>query len=272
MLTSAFVGMATRKIKVGPIALLLPLYDPIRLAEDSSYLNIVLNGRLRICFAAGYNPADLSLFEVNRGHLKNLFASTLRTVYRCWSESSSRSDRSDRLLSVTPKPATPIPILIGTWSHGGLKRALGSSGGWVCSTFVPMGHVERLLAYFRRHSKGENKKPYAACIRETWVDTNRKRALSVACKHHGRIHKSLLNSGNYPWRYPRGRIEDYVTDNMIVGDVDDCIEQVRKLRAIGFDEVICRFRQTDGPDIGKTVDSLKLFGSQIIPVFRRMRR
>src|SRR5205809_4478568 len=180
MLTSAFVGMATRKIKVGPIALLLPLYDPIRLAEDSSYLNIVLNGRLRICFAAGYNPADLSLFEVNRGHLKNLFASTLRTVYRCWSESSSRSDRSDRLLSVTPKPATPIPILIGTWSHGGLKRALGSSGGWVCSTFVPMGHVERLLAYFRRHSKGENKKPYAACIRETWVDTNRKRALSVA--------------------------------------------------------------------------------------------
>ena len=55
------------------------------------------------------------------------------------------------------------------------------------------------------------------------------------------------------------------TPTLMIGTPDDIIEQVRRLEALGFDEVCLR---TDALGISKHMQTLELIGKYVIPEFR----
>ena len=46
---------------------MLPLYDPIRLAEDLAVLDLVSDGRVDVVVGAGYLPHELAMFGHEMG-------------------------------------------------------------------------------------------------------------------------------------------------------------------------------------------------------------
>src|SRR5215207_10253284 len=63
VMASAVAG-ATRDMKI-TVILLIPFYDPIRLAEDLAVLDLVSRGRVTVVAAAGYVPFEFEMFEVD---------------------------------------------------------------------------------------------------------------------------------------------------------------------------------------------------------------
>ena len=54
----AAIAARTRRITIALKAILLPLHNPIRLAEDLAVLDLISNGRLRVLFGGGYRPTE----------------------------------------------------------------------------------------------------------------------------------------------------------------------------------------------------------------------
>ena len=68
---AAAIAARTSKIRIGTKIIILPLHDPVRLAEDIAVVDQISNGRLEIGFAVGYRKAEFDGFGLDyaeRGH------------------------------------------------------------------------------------------------------------------------------------------------------------------------------------------------------------
>ena len=54
----AYLAAKTSRIKIGAAVITLPLYDPIRVVENTSFVDILSNGRVRLGVGSGYRPYE----------------------------------------------------------------------------------------------------------------------------------------------------------------------------------------------------------------------
>lgn len=69
----AAVAQRTKKLRFGPLVYLLPLYHPIRLAEEISMLDQLSHGRLEIGVGRGRSPIELALYGNDSAEAQKMF-------------------------------------------------------------------------------------------------------------------------------------------------------------------------------------------------------
>jgi alkanesulfonate monooxygenase SsuD/methylene tetrahydromethanopterin reductase-like flavin-dependent oxidoreductase (luciferase family) len=67
------VAQRTQRLRFGPLVYLLPLYHPIRLAEEISMLDQLSHGRLEIGVGRGRSPIELALYGNKAAEAQNMF-------------------------------------------------------------------------------------------------------------------------------------------------------------------------------------------------------
>jgi alkanesulfonate monooxygenase SsuD/methylene tetrahydromethanopterin reductase-like flavin-dependent oxidoreductase (luciferase family) len=99
---------------------ILPFYDPVRLAEDLSVLDIISSGRVSVILGIGYRPEEYQHFGLNirsRGRLADEKLELLRTLL-----AEGRVVYDGRRIAVTPRPhTTGGPTLM--WGGASLAAA-----------------------------------------------------------------------------------------------------------------------------------------------------
>jgi alkanesulfonate monooxygenase SsuD/methylene tetrahydromethanopterin reductase-like flavin-dependent oxidoreductase (luciferase family) len=102
------------------LVVILPFYDPVRLAEDLAVLDIISQGRASVIFGIGYRPEEYEHFGVDihrRGRLADEKLDLLRKLL-----SGEQVVHEGRRISVTPPPHTPGgPTLM--WGGASLAAA-----------------------------------------------------------------------------------------------------------------------------------------------------
>ena len=78
----------TRRIRLGPLVYLLPLYDPLRLIEEVAMLDQLSGGRLELGVGRGVSPYELRNFGVDP---ENSRGCSTRHWRSCW-PASPRGD------------------------------------------------------------------------------------------------------------------------------------------------------------------------------------
>jgi len=54
----AYLAARTTRIGIGAAVITLPLYDPIRVVENTAFVDILSNGRVRLGIGSGYRPYE----------------------------------------------------------------------------------------------------------------------------------------------------------------------------------------------------------------------
>jgi len=102
------------------ITVILPFYDPVRLAEDLCLLDIISGGRVSVTFGIGYRPEEYQHFGLNirrRGRLADEKLDLLRKLL-----SDAHVVHDGRHIAVTPRPhTTGGPTLM--WGGASLAAA-----------------------------------------------------------------------------------------------------------------------------------------------------
>ncbi|WP_433666414.1 LLM class flavin-dependent oxidoreductase [Nocardia sp. CA-136227] len=123
LLMAAAVAARTERIRISIGALIVPLYDPVRLAEDLAVLDNLAGGRLTILAAIGYRPAEYAALGRDFTRRGKLMDEALEIMLAAWRDEPVH--RGGQSFDVTPKPfSKPHPhLLIAGMSPATARRA-----------------------------------------------------------------------------------------------------------------------------------------------------
>jgi alkanesulfonate monooxygenase SsuD/methylene tetrahydromethanopterin reductase-like flavin-dependent oxidoreductase (luciferase family) len=76
----AAAAQRTRRIHLGPLVYLLPLYNPLRLAEEICMLDQLSGGRLEVGVGRGISPFELAYFNVPFLESREVFEEALEVI------------------------------------------------------------------------------------------------------------------------------------------------------------------------------------------------
>ena len=62
---AAAMAAVTKNIRFSLGAVILPLHDPVIIAEQIAVLDLISNGRIRVIFGAGYVPSEFAMFNTS---------------------------------------------------------------------------------------------------------------------------------------------------------------------------------------------------------------
>ena len=83
-LTSAAVATITTNVKLRAGSVVLPLHNPIRVAEEWSVVDNLSNGRVGLSFASGWHANDFVLMPENYEKRRELMFKGMETIKRLW--------------------------------------------------------------------------------------------------------------------------------------------------------------------------------------------
>ena len=128
---AAAITGRTRSLRVLVAALILPLYDPIRLAEDLAVLDLASGGRVDLILGAGYRAEELAMFGREMDERVALLEEGIEVLRSAWS--GEEFEYRGRRMRVTPRPARPEGpgLLMGGSTPGAARRAARLGLGFV---------------------------------------------------------------------------------------------------------------------------------------------
>lgn len=113
----------TQRIRVSVSALLVPLHDPLRLAEDITLLDLVAPGRFSVTCGLGYREQEYATFGIDWKTRGKVFDEKLDTLLAALQGKEFVHNGVSTQLN--PIPATPVQamVLIGGNSKAAARRA-----------------------------------------------------------------------------------------------------------------------------------------------------
>jgi alkanesulfonate monooxygenase SsuD/methylene tetrahydromethanopterin reductase-like flavin-dependent oxidoreductase (luciferase family) len=128
---AAAVAGRTRSVRILVAALVLPLYDPIRLAEDLAVLDLASGGRVDLVIGAGYRAEELAMFGRQMGERMALVEEGIAVLRAAWS--GEEFEYRGRRVKVTPRPARPQgpALLMGGATPAAARRAARLGDGFI---------------------------------------------------------------------------------------------------------------------------------------------
>lgn len=119
LLLASAVAARTQRLALSLI-LILPFYDPVRLAEDMAVLDNLSGGRASYILALGYRPEEYEIFGLDLGDRGRLADEKLGLLRRLLAGETVVQD--GRRIFVTPRPLTEAGPRI-MWGGGSLAAA-----------------------------------------------------------------------------------------------------------------------------------------------------
>lgn len=108
------IAARTRRIRITLGAVILPLHDPVKIAEQIGVLDLLSAGRMEVIFGAGYVPSEFARFKVSLRERGKLLDQGIDIILRALK--GERFEADGREVFVRPLPVQrPEDILM----HGG---------------------------------------------------------------------------------------------------------------------------------------------------------
>jgi alkanesulfonate monooxygenase SsuD/methylene tetrahydromethanopterin reductase-like flavin-dependent oxidoreductase (luciferase family) len=123
LVLASAIAARTSSLPIVVGALLLNFYDPIKLAEDITVLDIVSGGRVAYIIGLGYRPEEYAMFGVDMAERGNVMEAKLTALRRALA--GEVFDFEGRHVHVTPSPISEDgpALMYGGHSTAAARRA-----------------------------------------------------------------------------------------------------------------------------------------------------
>lgn len=125
---AAAIAGRTKTIQINIAAVLVPLHDPVRLAEQLATASLVSGGRVGFVAGLGYREEEFAMAGVDRKRRGSLLEEYVDVMRQCWT--GEPFTWRGRTIRATPKPASPPMLLIGGSTEKAARRAAKLRAGF----------------------------------------------------------------------------------------------------------------------------------------------
>ncbi len=133
LLTLAWAAAATERIGLGTSVLVVPMHEPVALANQLASLDALSKGRLRLAVGVGWSQAEYEAVGADfgtRGRRLDEALELFRVLWRDDPASFEGEFRSFTDIRLLPKPVGAIPLWIGGGSEVAYRRGVAKGDGF----------------------------------------------------------------------------------------------------------------------------------------------
>jgi len=287
----AYIAAKTARVRLAPAVNVLPLHNPVLVAEQWATLDLVSNGRVDFATGRGYDRREYEPLGANFEDNAAIFAESVEIVHRLWSERGPIAHRGRRYafenISVTPAPVQqPIPIYVASFSKPSIELAARLGLGLVVAAgqaSAMHGSLAKTADVYREACAAVGRKPgrlvtsYFIHFADTPAEERAARERQL------RYHQECTSAAfpgdpktapeNYRYfetilhRYRTMKPEDFTDSAVLIGSSQQIADTLKtKVEAAGFDETILYFNLGLKPH-AQVKDEMARFMAEVAPYF-----
>jgi alkanesulfonate monooxygenase SsuD/methylene tetrahydromethanopterin reductase-like flavin-dependent oxidoreductase (luciferase family) len=268
----------------------LPLHNPIRVAEQWATLDLLSNGRVDFAAGRGYDRREYEPFHVSFDDNQGIFDEGLEVVRTLW-EAKDRITHEGKYyqfkdVRITPKPVQrPIPTYVGSFSKPSIELAARLGCGLIVAPFaaaMSFGGLKQVADLYHeccaKYGKpaGRLMCSYFTHFADTPEQEAAQRARQIRYYKECVIPAFPSDPKTAPpsYRYFIGMVErlqnvkpeDLTENSVLLGSPARMIETLKKVEAAGFSEVILYFNVGLKPH-AQVKEEMDRFMREVAPAF-----
>ena len=267
------------EMAVAATVILVPLHNPVELAESVATMDAICDGRFILGVGLGYREEEYAAFGIARGERVPRLREALAVMRQLWTEPeiefNGRFYQVPRVAPATRPVQQPHPpIWVAANNDAAIRRAARWGLPWLVNPHATMDLVARQWAGYAAALAGAGQ-PLPATLpmmRELYVAADRETAYAESEPYLGPKYaayaawgqdKALPGEESFTVPYA-----DLARDRFLLGSATDVVAEIgRYERELGVNCLIFRM-QWPGMSQDDTLRQIELMGQEVIPRLR----
>jgi natural product biosynthesis luciferase-like monooxygenase protein len=263
--TGAAVAALTSRVQIRAGSVVLPLHDPLRIAEEWSVVDNLSGGRVGISFASGWQPVDFALAPDAYAERKEAMARGIDEVRRLWRGETVRrrsGTGAEVEVGIFPPPLQPeLPVWITSARTPDTFRLAGETGAGLLTHLLGHGAEELAgkIALYREawRAAGHPGRGHVSLMLHTFVGQDaeavREKVREPLCAYIRTSFDLLAGLGEATGRavdfrgLPEAELDALVHQAFdrffdtaaLLGTPESCADMIDRLKGVDVDEVAC---------------------------------
>ena len=263
-------------MRVGATVILLPLLNPVDVAEQVATLDVITEGRFIFGVGLGYRDEENEAFGVAPKERVGRLVEGLEVIKQLWSGGEVTHHgrffhltRARMMLRPVQQPHPPVWFAAN--NDAAVERSARLADAWIINPHAKLDVLQRQVALYRKALRDAGK-PFPAelpIIKELYVAPDRKSAMEE-CRPFLEAKYKAYGAWGQDKALPEGNsfdmgFEELVRDRFIVGDPDDAVRELRRyVDTLGVDCFIFRI-QWPGMEQAKVLRIIRLLAERVMP-------
>jgi alkanesulfonate monooxygenase SsuD/methylene tetrahydromethanopterin reductase-like flavin-dependent oxidoreductase (luciferase family) len=274
------VAQRTRKLRLGPMVMLLNLYHPLRAFEEICMLDQLSGGRLDLGIGRGAVPLELSFFGVSPAEAQDRYSEAAEIVLKAMETNTLTYNGRHFSISDVPIALSPIQKPHPPLWYGAMKP---ETARWAAENSINIACVGRSNAVraitdaYRAHWKTratQDVMPLLGMVRMVVAAGSDLEARALAARAYARWFRTftfLSRTRNLPVppNLPKS-FEQALDDGFCLAGSPSAVRQALKRQVVeaGVTYVMCQVAFGDLP-LAASLQTISIMRSSIIPDFAR---
>jgi alkanesulfonate monooxygenase SsuD/methylene tetrahydromethanopterin reductase-like flavin-dependent oxidoreductase (luciferase family) len=289
MLLAQLAG-ATKRIRLAPAVVLLPVHHPLHVAEEWATLDLLSGGRVDFAAGRGYDQQEYLPFGAPFQDSAEIFAEGLGILWRAWTEKGRWSHHGKYYnfenIEIRPRPAQdPLRPYVACFSRPSMELAARNDWNIIFAPFAAAmvyGSLAQATEAFREECRKHDRAPrramcsYFIHIGETKQDEDYGREALLRYFKDALIAAFPSDAKTVPptLKYFLGivdllrnmKAENLTSKSILLGSPQKIIADLKEIEAAGISEVILYFNYGLKP-YDMVIEQMDRFAAEIMPEF-----
>jgi len=274
------VAAEAESLWIGTNVTLLPLHNPVELAEVGAFLDLISGGKFLFGVGLGYRPEEYEIFGVPMAERVSRLTEAIEIIRRLWSEDrvthrGRHWQFSDATIAPRPMQVPPPPIIVGAQVEAAITRAARIGDGWLV---VPIPTLDQLAAQMSLYSSARSAaqlppSPHICRLFEVGCAPDDDAAFHRIAPYLMEKYKSYFSWGLEgltldPNATPEQQFRGLATNRFAVGAPSKVIDMLVSQHRAGITHLAMR---VSWPGMGQddVLAGIDLLGRQVVPEVRR---
>jgi alkanesulfonate monooxygenase SsuD/methylene tetrahydromethanopterin reductase-like flavin-dependent oxidoreductase (luciferase family) len=275
LVAATAIAARTKRIRIGPDIAILPLYDPVRVAEDGAVLDVISNGRLDFGVGLGYRQVEYDGYGLDLKKRGSRANEALQIIRRMWQgETVSFHGKHFQVkaakLAPVPVQRPNPPIWIGGFSKSAARRAAIYGDGYVGPTNKAMYEM------YLQELRAADKSSAGARVMggDLWlvVSEDPERTFAAYAPHllywFNSYAKWFEGTDTSPWPHFNSAAELKSSGLVNILTPDDAVKHIKGRISEVPVELFTMMLAPPGIPLSKCAEHIELFGKKVMPHFK----
>jgi alkanesulfonate monooxygenase SsuD/methylene tetrahydromethanopterin reductase-like flavin-dependent oxidoreductase (luciferase family) len=286
----------TEKLRLGTGIVVLPLHNPIHVAEEAAMVDLLSGGRLEMGIGRGYQSIEFESFGLDLSEARDRFNESLDMILGLWTqddfEFKGKFYETRHPLTLMPKPAQkphpPVhiaavsPETVEIYAARGLPILADPA-----ATFRKIAKAAETWHTTAAANDVDSDSVELVASRSVYVAATNEQAREDQARFEAMFDRSrIFNKASAPIDSKTGEVakgfefwqDKYLKGGMvdndfrweqleIIGDPERVISQIKMVQEMGYSNLMCDFGSTRPVPIEEMRKTLKFFAAEVMPAF-----